>query len=132
MKIAILAVMALAVGGVANAQTEWVNIGDTDDSVWDIQAGSLEESKTKGGTPIAAVVGRVTMKVTKRIDVRKWYVSVDDCERKMGKLVTLDIDGKYRYENDVVFGAGSIGSSVAEMICGAYKQRVDERTKKGI
>lgn len=116
----------------AVAQTDWVNVGETDAMVWDIQAGSLDELKTKGGTSIAIVVGRVTTKATKQIDVGKWYVTADDCERKMGKLVTLDVDGKYRYENDVVFGAGSIGSEVAEVICGAYKRRTDERRKKGI
>lgn len=132
MKRILIVLFALVAVGFSAAQTDWVNIGDTDDSVWDIQSGSLEESRTKGGTSIVAVVGRVTTKASKQIDVRKWYVSVDDCERKMGKLVTLDIEGKYKYENEIVFGAGSIGSSVAEMICGAYKQRVDERAKKGI
>lgn len=132
MKKPFIALLILSVCGITLAQTEWVNIGETDTSVWDIQAGSLEESKTKAGIPIVVVVGRVSTKSTKNIDVRKWYVSIEDCDRKMGKIVTLDVDGKYRHETDVVFGAGSIGSMVAEMICGAYMQRIDERDKKGI
>lgn len=132
MKTAMLTVLALLIVGGARAQSDWVNIGDTDDSLFDIQAGSLEELRTKGGTPIAAVVGRATTKASKTIDIRKWYVSIEDCERKMGKLVTLDVDGKYRFENDFVFGAGSVASSLAAAICGAYKQRVEERSKKGI
>lgn len=128
----ILILAAIFLTTVVNAQSKWVNIGNTDESEWDIQAGSFEESKTKGGVPIAVVVGRVTQKKTKQINVLKWYVSVADCNNKMGKLVALNIDGTYRYENDVVFGAGSIGSSVAEMICAAYEQHVEDRRKKGV
>lgn len=114
------------------AEEGWVNAANSDDAVWDIKSGSLEEIKTKGGNAIVTVVGRISNKSTKRIDVSKWYVSLADFDRKMGKIVTLDIDGKYKYENEFVDSSGSIASAIAELICGAYQQRVTERATKGI
>lgn len=128
------ALLALALGASLplSAQTNWVNVANSEDSQWDIRAGSLDETTTKGGTRIAVAVGRVSNTKTKRIDVEKWYVSLDDCERQMGKLVTLDVDGEYLYENDFVVGSGSIGGSVAGFICAAHNLRVEARDKKGI
>ena len=97
----------------------WITIAETLDSLWQVQPGSLDFGKTKNGTVIASVVGKITEKRSRNIDLHKWYVAGADCRRKMGKLVTLKIDGSFAYENDFVFGAGNVASSMAEAICGA-------------
>jgi hypothetical protein len=130
------AITALLLGAVvsisANAQEDWLNVASTDKAKWDIKAGSLEESKTKGGIQIAVVIGRVTNSPDNQIDLYKWYVSYEDCGRRMGKFVSLGIDGSYKFENEFVVGSGNVASVVAASICSAYSYRVNERDKKGI
>ena len=115
------------------AESEWVNIAMSNDkSEWDALAGSLEFSKTKGGTAIAIVVGRVKDKKTSQIELYKWYVSAADCKREMGKIVSLGIDGDFKFENDFVFGSGSIGTAMAEVVCGAAEHNIREAKNKGL
>jgi len=118
--------------GVVHAQQEWFEVAATDERIWEVQGGSFEESRTKGGDPIAVVISRVTTKSTKQIDLRKSYVPIADCEKRMGKVVTLDLDGKFRFENDFLFGGGTVASSMAEFICEVYFIRVKAAEKKGI
>ena len=126
------ALLIFGLSASVTAQTEWVNVASSDTAEYDIQAGSLEELNTKGGIPIATVIGRTTRKSTKRIELSKWYVSFKDCDRTLGKIVTLDVDGKYQFESDFVFGGGNIASALSEMICGSLKKRVEAREQKGI
>ena len=115
-----------------NAQQEWYEVASTDETFWEVQGGSFEEVKTKGGDPIAVVVSRATTRSTKRIDLRKSYVPLASCRNKMGKIVTLDLDGNFRYENDFVVGGGTVASAIAEFICDVYVIRVKALEKKGI
>jgi hypothetical protein len=116
----------------AHAQQEWYEVGSTDESIWEVQSGSFEETRTKGGDPIVVMISRVTNKSTKRIDLRKTYVPVASCEKRMGKVVTLDLDGKFRYENDFLIGGGTIASGLAEFVCEVHSIRVKAAEKKGI
>ena len=120
------------VSTLTNAQQEWYEVASTDETFWEVQGGSFEEVRTKGGDPIAVVVSRATTRATKRIDLRKSYVPLASCEKKMGKVVTLDLDGKFRYENDFVVGGGTVASAIAEFICDIYAIRVKALEKKGI
>lgn len=114
MKNLLTMVVALCAATAVYAQAEWIDIASHPDGTkWAVQAGSLEFSKTKGGTYIAVVVGRTFNPNTSNITVRKWYVSAGDCSRKMGKVVTLDVSGEYQFENDFVLGSGNIAGSMA-------------------
>lgn len=132
MKPLLLAVVATFASLASQAQTDWIRVAETDSRNWEVKAGSLEVGQTKGNVDIVFVIGRVHEKTTKQITVGKWYVSLADCSREMGKLVTLDLDGKFRYENEFVYGAGSVASGIAEAICGAHAQQVKARDQKGI
>ena len=116
----------------AIAETGWVEIASDDDSTWHIKAGSLEFGKTKGGTSIASVIGRISNSKTSQVALRKWYVSAVDCKKKMGKVVTLDISGEYKFENDFVEGAGTIATAMAEAICGAVYYKIKEKDSKSL
>lgn len=118
----------------ALAQSNWVFIAENKQgsSTWEFQPGSLEFSKTRGGINIAVVTGRVTNKSTSQVDLNKWYVSANDCDKKMGQLVALNISGDFKHENDFVFGSGNIATALAEAICDAANYRMNENKKKGI
>ncbi len=124
--------MLVLISTSAAAQTAWINIAKSNEGIWDAQPGSLEFSKTKGDIFIAVVVGRITDPKTSKISLYKWYVSASDCKAKMGKVVTLDISGEYKFENDFVFGSGSIATSMAELICGAADYAISEKSKKSL
>jgi hypothetical protein len=114
------------------AQQDWIPVAETEKSTWHVKPGSLEIAKTKGQVDIVAVVGRFANKSTSKIDLHKWYVAVSDCQRQMGKVVTLNIDGTFAFENDFVFGSGSVASGLAEAICGAHAFQIKSREDKGI
>jgi hypothetical protein len=116
----------------AYAQDDWIRIAESDKGVWHVKPGSLEISKTKGQVPVVVVIGRISDKDTKQISLYKWYVSLADCKRQLGKVVTLNVDGTYAFENDFVFSSGNIASAMAESICGAYSYQVNYREKKGL
>lgn len=125
--------IAICISTVVYAQADWINIASKKDGMkWAVQPGSLEFSQTKGGTSIAVVIGRVTDPKTSTVSLYKWYVSASDCTRQMGKVVSLDISGEYKFENDFVFGSGNIASSMAEVICAAAEYRISEKVKKGL
>lgn len=124
----VLALLALQ----AHAQQDWIRIAETDETMWHVRPGSLEISRTKGQVPIALVVGRISSRKNQQISLYKWYVSMADCQREMGKLVTLNVDGSYAFENDFVFGSGNVASSMAESICGAWTYQVKARDSKGL
>ncbi len=134
MKYVLFAAVLACVGISAHAQSEWINIASSSEKEnrWDVQPGSLEFSKTKGGTSIAVVIGRTTDTRTSRIDLYKWYVSATDCKNKMGKVVSLKIDGTYQFENDFVFGSGSVATAMAEAICGAADYSIKKTNEKSL
>lgn len=116
----------------AKAQQGWHEVAATDSISWEIQSGSYEETQTKGGEPIAVVISRSTTKANKRIDLEKKYVSLANCRNGMGKIVTLNVSGKYEYENDFVIGGGTVATAIAEFICSVYAIKSKIIEDKGI
>lgn len=132
MKAILFVIASLTAAFVAQGQTNWIRVAETDDSTWEVKPGSFEVSQTKGKQDIAVVIGRINNSKTKQVTVGKWYVTLYDCSREMGKMVTLDLDGKFRFENDFVFGAGSVATAIAESICAVHAFDVKSRDQKGI
>ena len=134
MKLLLAAITLTICSFSAYSQTEWILVENSkkNDMRWEAKPGSLEFSKTKGGTPIVAVIGKTTNTKTSSIELYKWYVSADDCGRKMGKVVSLKISGEFSFENDFVFDSGTIASGLAEFICGVADYAISEQRKKGL
>lgn len=125
------ALFLIALCSSAMAQ-EWIRVSTSDETDYDILAGSLNVIMNKSGEEVAVVTGKERNKKTKNIVLEKVYVRTDHCLKKQGKGVVLDLDGNYKYEYDFIFGAGSVGTTIAETICGAYQKRMEEANKKGI
>lgn len=113
----------------ATAQSaDWIELASTDKSVWEGRAGTRAFSTTRGGKKIVAAEGRVTSKQTNQITFSKWYVEVDHCRAGYGKVVTVSMDGDFKFDNEFVLNGGTVASSLAEMLCYA----VAEADKRGI
>ena len=91
--------------------------------------GSYELSANKSGEQVAVITAKSNDNKGGRIHLHKKYVRTKDCIAEQGKIVSLTMDGEFAYENEFVFGAGSIATSIAETICGIYNQ--DRQTKDG-
>ena len=109
------------VGSAAAQDDEWITVGRTDQMTWHVRSGSLTVTEMQGNVPVVMVVGRITVHETSRITLYKWYVSVSDCERRMGQVVALTIGGEYRYKKDFVYGNSTAASGLAQYLCTLYE-----------
>lgn len=130
---ALASLLIVSVSSVA-ADEGWSLIGVSEKANvrYDVKNGSFELTKTKGEVPIAVVIGRVTDSKTLSIAVYKWYVPLQACVDKFGKVVSLNISGEYQFENDFVFGGGNIAAAMGETICGVAEHYFSESAKKGL
>ncbi|MFT6465038.1 MAG: hypothetical protein ACJARL_001838 [Halopseudomonas sp.] len=96
-----------------------------------IKNGSFSSTQTKAGSEIALVAGRA-VSPEGAISIEQWYVTAEDCNREMGNLVTLTVDGDFSYETTFAFGAGSAASAIAQVICGANSLHLEASQRKGI
>lgn len=115
----------------ANAD-DWLEVGNTDALLWQARTGSGVMSKNRGGKPLVVAAGRIYDKSAKSYNFVKWYVTLDHCAAGSGKLVTLNNDSEFKYENDFVFKGGSVASSIAETLCGVATSIRQEDSDKGI
>lgn len=112
------------------ADEGWTVVSGNSDVEFSGKHGSFERVKNKSNDDVFVIVGREVNKKTRNIVVEKWYVRASDCRRQQGKIVTLNINGDFKYDNDFVFGAGNIASGMAEFICsieGAIKASNDRK-----
>ena len=115
-----------------SANEDWIKFGETDASLFEGRAGSRIFSKTKSGKDISVASGRILTKKDRSIEFVKWYVSAEDCNLGFGKMITLDMQGNYKFENDFVEKGGTVASSLAAMLCFPLVDEKRERAGKGI
>lgn len=123
---------AFSLAANASPDSDWVQVSETDTHIFKIRKGSFDIKKTKGGTPIAVVLGQLTNTQSKSIAYNQWYVSKTDCEAGFGKLVMLDTKGNYTNETDFVSSGDSVASGIADIICGIYGEVLKTQKSKGI
>lgn len=118
MKTILAIAIALCTTVSAYAEAEWVEIASSKmGRKWELQKDSLELTKNQGEESIAVMNGRVMEADKIKTRVYKWYVSINDCNRKMGKLAILNTTGEFEHEQDFIFGGADISSVIAEKIC---------------
>lgn len=114
--------------------SEWIpitqNIEDT--QFYSGKKGSFEITTTKSGLNVATIIGQTEDRKQKSATYNKWYVSIDDCDAGMGKLVVLKINGEYSFEGDFVSGGKNIASRIADVICEIYQNDLKNKDSKSI
>lgn len=104
----------------------WVRVSSTDSHFFDIKSRSLSYTTTEGSKPVLVVISKSINIKNNQIKFEKNYVSIMDCKNKMGKLVTLNMSGIFKYSNDFIFSGGNASSSIAETICIAGRNYINE------
>lgn len=113
--------------GVASA-ADWLPVSSSDRADYFGLAGSFKVTTNKAGDEIAVMTGKNDNKADRTVTLEKLYVRVRDCKAQQGKVVALTMEGDFKYDFDFIFGAGNVGSTKAEFICGVY----DHLNKKGL
>ena len=114
------------------ANDDWIEGPFSDEYAYSYQSGSFAIIENKLGAEVAIIVSRLIDKKTKQITLGKLYVATSDCAKKSGKIVSLNLDGVYLFENDFIHGAGSLASANAEFICAVYSKVQSDKLDKGI
>lgn len=131
-KLFVFAAMALAYAGQASAQ-EWVRIANSNGGdIYSAKSGSFELTRNKAGRQIAVVVGSTYWSAKKQYTYAKWYVTADDCDAGMGKLVVLQVNGEFDWDTDFVKGGQSISAGVADTICALYDEAKKRQQSRGL
>lgn len=119
-----IAAMTLLASAALTAQAnDWVPLSETESNTWEGRAGTRVEGQTRNGTPVIKAAGRIFDRRLKTYEFVQWYVSINDCKQGFGKLVTLDMSGNFRFDNDYVDKGGSVASSLAAMLCAPVKEQ---------
>lgn len=124
------AIALLAFTTFAQAGDGWTEVAVSFDHsrVYSIKDKSVMIDKNDRGTIVVVGTGRITSPQTKSSEVNKWYVSLSDCDNEMGMLTKLEVDGHFINDTPFVFGQGSIGATIAEVMCKVYKHLAKENT----
>lgn len=131
--IGLVSAISLILSFSASAGPSWISLDETKDGLkWEAKPGSFELSTNRNKVSVAVIAGRVVNSKTSDIALYKWYVSAADCSKKMGKLVSLGVDGEYQFDNDFMYGSGSVASSVAEFICAVADNNIKKAEGKSL
>lgn len=113
-------------------KAEWVTISTLNSGYkFEAKTGSLDFIQNKEGEYVAVILVRIT-DPNNSVTFLKNYVTASDCSKKMGKVVSLNLDGSFKFENDFVFGGGTGAANMAEVICGAAAAVAASSSNKSI
>jgi len=116
MKIFIAALITCA--SISAHSQEWIKVAQNDNNVtYSILSKSVKIEKTRNGEFMVIGVGKTSNLVKNTHIGELWYVTAKHCALGLGKLVTLDTAGEFKYENDFVNGLGTVASNIAETLC---------------
>ena len=126
----ILIAAALALGAVsAQGGDEWVSLGGTDTGfAVHVRAGSLRLTKRPDGEPVVLALFQVR-DPGGTVTYERKYVTLRDCAKGSGKLVTIgtDEDTTVRHTSEYTAGGESAGSYVADVLCKAARDEIDKQ-----
>jgi len=125
----ILVAAALALGTANAHDDEWVSLTGTDSGfAVHVKAGSLRVTNRPDGEPVVLALFQVRDPGGDVTYERK-YVTLRDCAKGSGELVTVGADDDTRVDHTNKFTAGgeSAGSYVADMLCKAARDEIDKR-----
>ena len=120
---------ALALGAVTAHGDEWVSLGGTDAGfAVHVRAGSLRLTNRYDGELVAMALFQVR-DPRGTVTYERKYVTLRDCAKGSGELVTIgaDDDTTVRHTSEFTAGGESAGSYVADVLCKAAREEIDKR-----
>jgi hypothetical protein len=104
--------------GSVSAQDTWIPVSSSSTYIYEARAGSLEfliTERTK--EPVVAMIVRSRQIKGNRVEFEKNYVKLSDCVAGYGKLVTTELSGRAKFDNDFITDGGNVASRIAETLC---------------
>lgn len=123
----LILLIVFATAAFAASAQEWIQIVKTNDTIFFVQPSSIVLTENDSKNKVIAIIGKTIGINSNKIDVVIWYVTVDDCMLRRGKLQVLDANGKWVSQHDFSFGSKKISDFISELICSATQET---RSKK--
>lgn len=91
------------------------SIGGKD--IWEFNISSYSENKK-----YVSIISQTTeiKYSTENVYLERKYISKRDCNRRVGKIITKNLDGKILYKNDFAYNGSSVSSGLADSLCYIY------------
>ena len=125
----ILLAAALALGFASAHADDWVSLGGTDTGfAVHVRAGSLRVMNRDDGEPIVLALFQVRHP-DGNVTYERKYVTLGDCAKGSGQLVTIGTgdDTRVNHTSEFTAGGESAGSYVADVLCRAARDEIDKR-----
>ncbi len=107
--------------------SDWVPVSIAPDgsSSWEAQRDSFSFAENNSGELIGLINGRVISYTDNKVELFRWHVTLNDCSRKMGKMIYSDTSDAYLGSVEFAFGAGTHASRLAQAICEAAELKAE-------
>jgi hypothetical protein len=117
----VLVAAAIACSSTAALAADWrsISTADNNGARYEGDIDSFAYGKNNSGEAFVKILGRQT-KANGTMDFATWYVTLSDCNDRRGKLVVLDLRGKFLFNVDFVSDGGSVASEIAGVLCKAH------------
>lgn len=113
----------------------WTDIDGNSRIEVQMKSGSYQLTQTQSKVEVASAAFRTVVKegnADNTIHFTTKYVSVSDCKRERGKVVTLSLDGVYQYANDFILGGGTVATAIAERLCSMLHIEGEVKRRKSL
>jgi len=120
---------ALALGAANAHSDDWVSLGGTDTGfAVHVRAGSLRVTNRDDGEPIVLALFQVRHP-DGNVTYERKYVTLGDCAKGSGQLVTIGTgdDTRVNHTSEFTAGGESAGSFVADLLCKSARDEMDKR-----
>jgi len=117
----ILLLIGFCLSAVSCKAEEWFLLVQANDKsfIVETRVSSLRITKTVDDKVVVASLFKVT-RADRQVFFEQSYVSLYHCGLGYGSLVTTDLEGKPKFQNDFVFDGGNVASYISKYLCSAY------------
>ena len=112
--ISMIIITALVISSIAHAE-DWLHVVASTTDVFEARKGTLQHGLL-GTSPAVTMLVRIKH-ADDTFTFARYFVTVEDCGKGYGVVVTNSIQGKFLHQADYVIGGGSIACVIAETMC---------------
>jgi len=124
--VASMAVLAMShvTGSFArDVEAIWLQVAQSATATYEADVRTLRFVQKGDGSIVIGIVGRETT-VAGKINVSRWAIAADSCEKGSGPLFIADIKGENQHANAFSAAGKTIASEIGTQLCQLYGRKV--------
>jgi len=106
-----------------DADAIWLQIAQTTTSTYEADARTLRFVRKDDGSIVIGIVGRETT-ASGIVNVSRWAIAADSCEKGSGPLFIAGINGENRHANAFRADGKTIASEIGRQLCQLFSREV--------